>query len=404
MTKATLGMIDFELLERTVDEITSTEELKTKLDEGRPLRIKYGVDVTAPFLHLGHAVNLWVMRHFQEKGHKVIFLIGDFTTRIGDPTGKSNTRKQISISEIEKNSQDFIEQVKSILIDDQTVFEIRRNSEWFEKMPTSDFLSLLSMITHSKLISRDMFQARIAKNQEIYIHEMLYPILQGYDSYMLESDLTVVGSDQLFNELLGRFYQERFGQKPQVVMTTKITPGIDGKEKQSKSLGNYIAIADSPRNKYGKAMSIPDNLIEQYLQVYTDVPIEEIKKLAMAIRSEQENPMTAKRVLAKAIVNKYHGHDIGEQEEEWFSSAFSKRKAPEDLQEVLISKNANIIKIVHECVTDQSKSNIRRLIGQGGISINNQRITSIDAMPDVNTGDIIKVGKTKWFRLRIHQQ
>lgn len=308
--------IDFNYLERTVSEITSMKELQEKLQNGEPLRIKYGVDVTAPFLHLGHAVNLWLMRHFQEKGHKVVFLIGDFTTRIGDPTGKSITRKEIDRAEIEANAEDFINQVKTILIDDPSVFEIRRNSEWFENMPTGEFLSLLSMVTHAKLISRDMFQARISKNQEIHMHEILYPILQCYDSYMLKSDLTIVGSDQLFNELLGRFYQERFNQPPQVVVTTKITPGIDGKEKQSKSLGNYIAISDTARDKYGKAMSLPDELICEYLTVYTDMPIDKINEFNSGIVNGRENPIIAKKALAKALVSKYHGPDVANQEEE----------------------------------------------------------------------------------------
>ena len=223
-------------------------------------------------------------------------MIGDFTTRIGDPTGKSKTRKEIDRAEIEANAEDFINQVKTILIDDPSVFEIRRNSEWFENMPTGEFLSLLSMVTHAKLISRDMFQARISKNQEIHMHEMLYPIHQGYDSYMLKSDLTIVGSDQLFNELLGRFYQERFNQPPQVVVTTKITPGIDGKEKQSKSLGNYIAISDTDRDKYGKAMSLPDELICEYLTVYTDMPIDKINEFNSGIVNGRENPIIAKKL------------------------------------------------------------------------------------------------------------
>ena len=285
------------------------------------------------------------------------------------------------------------------MIDDPSVFEIRRNSEWFENMPKGEFLSLLSMVTHAKLISRDMFQARISKNQEIHMHEMLYPILQGYDSYMLKSDLTIVGSDQLFNELLGRFYQERFNQPPQVVVTTKITPGIDGKEKQSKSLGNYIAISDTARDKYGKAMSLPDELICEYLTVYTDMPIDKINEFNSGIVNGRENPIIAKKALAKALVSKYHGPDAAIQEEEWFKNAFSKKSRPEDLQEVQIANSTSIVDIIKECVPDQSKSNIRRLIEQGGVSINESRISSIDQPLSISSGDTIKIGKTKWFKL-----
>ena len=199
--------VDLDLLGRTVDEAFTLDELRARLAEGRPLRIKYGVDVTAPFLHIGHAVNLWLMRHLQDAGHKVLFLIGDFTTRIGDPTGKNHARREIPRDEIEANAQEFIRQVALVLRTDPEVFEVRRNSEWYEKMTLDGFMSLLAMVTHARLIQRDMFQRRLQNGMDIHMHEMLYPVLQGYDSVMLESDLTIVGSDQLFNELMGRFYR-----------------------------------------------------------------------------------------------------------------------------------------------------------------------------------------------------
>ena len=227
---------------RTTEEIFSLDQLRERLNSKKKLTIKFGADVTASFLHLGHAVNLWMMRRFQEDGHKVIFLIGDFTTRIGDPTGKADTRPQIQRENIERDGQAFIEQIKNILItDDPEVFEVRKNSEWFDKMSVDKFLSLISLTTHSRLISRDMFQKRIQENKEIYTHELIYPILQGYDSFELDSDLTIVGSDQLFNEMMGKFYQEKFGQRPQTIITSKITPGLSGGPKQSKSLNNYVA-------------------------------------------------------------------------------------------------------------------------------------------------------------------
>ena len=246
-----------EIIRRNIEECISLTQLEKKLSSKKQLLIKYGVDVTAPFLHLGHAVNLWMMRTFQEYGHKVIFLIGDFTTKIGDPTGRDTQRKLLSDEEMKLNAQEFIRQVSLVLLTDPEVFSIRRNSEWYDKMALSEFIELTSMVTHAKLIQRDMFQKRIENHREIFMHEMLYPLLQGYDSVMLKSDLTIVGSDQLFNELMGRFYQERFGQEPQIVITSRITPGIDGREKQSKSIGNYIALIDSPREKFGKIMSIP---------------------------------------------------------------------------------------------------------------------------------------------------
>lgn len=291
---------DFPTLGRTAEHVFSVDDLRTKLASGKSLRIKYGVDVTAPFMHIGHAVNLWAMREMQQAGHKVVFLIGDFTTRIGDPTGKSATRPTIPLEQIERDAEAFVRQVGRLLITDPEVFEVRRNSEWWDKMPLSDFMGLLAQVTHAKLIQRDMFQQRIKRGDEIYIHEMVYPLLQGYDSEALGSDITIVGSDQLFNELMGRFYQERFGSDPQVVITTKITPGIDGREKQSKSLGNYVALDDTPRDMYGKAMSLPDHLVRQFLEVYTLVSLDEIAELDRATTADEMNPMAGKKVLARA--------------------------------------------------------------------------------------------------------
>ncbi len=392
--------VDLSYLARTTDEICSLDELRSKLQENRPLRIKYGVDVTAPFLHIGHAVNLWMMRHFQEHGHKVVFLLGDFTTRIGDPTGKSQTRKQIGRDEIEHNAQEFIKQVQLVLLTDPGVFEIRRNSEWFDRMPTDEFLSLVSLVTHSRLIERDMFQKRIQKTEEIYMHEMLYPILQGYDSFMLESDLTIVGTDQLFNELMGRFYQERLGQSPQVVITTKITPGTDGKEKQSKSLGNYIAIADTPRDKFGKIMSIADTLIGSYLQVYTDLPMPKVQEIQGGLDQGSIHPMQAKKTLAVAVVARYHGQAIAAQEERWFTEVFSERKTPDKMPEVVLVDERLPMDVLQKCLPSESKAAMRRLIKQGGVRVNNESVTSMSNPLQLKDGDVIKVGKTKWFRIK----
>lgn len=395
-----LKQVDFSILSRTSDEVISWEGLKEKLLTGKQLRIKYGVDVTAPFLHIGHAVNLWMMRYLQECGHKVVFLIGDFTTRIGDPTGKSKLRKIIPLEEIERNAEEFIRQVGTVLLTDPAVFEVRRNSEWYGKMPLSEFLSLASMVTHSRLIQRDMFQKRIKEEEEIYLHEMLYPLLQGYDSVELNSDLTIVGSDQLFNELMGRFYQERFAQAPQVIMTTKITPGTDGKEKQSKSLGNYIALADTPRDKFGKVMSLPDHLIVSYMQVYTMLPEAEIascqEKMAQGL-----NPMEAKKLLAQAIVERYHGKEAAQQELEWFVQAFSKRETPEDLPVVQVEAGMSLLSLLQICLPKESKSALRRLVEGGGVRLDGEKLSSMDEPLQYKEGSILKVGKKSWFQLHI---
>ncbi len=390
---------------RTTDKIYTLEELKEKLASGKQLRIKYGVDVTAPFLHLGHAVNLWMMRKLQEAGHKVVFLIGDFTTRIGDPTGKSQTRPVIPQEEIEKNAREFIKQVSGILItDDPNVFEIRRNSEWFDKMPLSRFLSLLAMVTHARLISRDMFQKRIQENAEIYMHEMIYPLLQGYDSYMLESDLTIVGSDQLFNEMMGRFYQEKFGQTPQIIITTKITPGLDGKNKQSKSLNNYIAITDTPQDKFGKTMSLPDELIFQWMEVYTDIPMEKINEYQELLKTQNINPRNLKLELASEIVRRYHDDKTANESREWFLNTFSARKFPEDAPVVeFVSTKTTLLKFLKSLLPKMSNSELRRLIQGGGVEINEKKHKNPFEEMNPKQGEVLKVkaGKRKFFKVKI---
>lgn len=388
-------------LQRTAEEIFSLDDLREKLASGKPLRIKYGVDVTAPFLHIGHAVNLWAMREMQESGHKVVLLIGDFTTRIGDPTGKSKTRPIISPEQIERDAEGFIEQVSRILLTDPAIFEVRRNSEWWEPMPLVRFMELLSMVTHARLIQRDMFQRRIAQDSEIYMHELLYPILQGYDSYELESDLTIVGTDQLFNELMGRFYQERLGQKPQVVITTSITPGIDGREKQSKSLGNYIAISDTARDMFGKAMKLPDNLVTKFLRVYTYVPLAEIAHMDKAMQAGELNPRDAKRRLGRALVERYYDTATAVDEDEWFSQVFSRHAIPEDIPTVTVNDpNATLFELLRQCMPNESSSELRRLIQYGSVRLDGeQKLTQAEQRHPLSSGNVIKVGKRRWFRI-----
>jgi tyrosyl-tRNA synthetase len=382
--------VDLGDLARTTEAVFSLDELKKKLASGKPMRIKYGVDVTAPFLHIGHAVNLWMMRYLQERGHKVVFLIGDFTTRIGDPTGRSQARVVPTRDEIAANAEEFIRQVGQVLLTDAEVFEVRRNSEWFDAMGVDEFLSLVSMVTHSKLVQRDMFQRRIESGSEIYMHEMLYPLLQGYDSRMLESDLTIVGTDQLFNELMGRTYQEKFGQDPQVVMTTKITPGTDGVAKQSKTLGNYIALADSPRDKFGKIMSIPDDLIRSYYEVYTDAPLGEL---------DLSDPYKAKKLLASRLVERYHDADVAGEERDWWDHTFAKRQTPTDMPELEVAGKRSLLELI-EGATGRSRSEIRRLAKQNAIKLDEETV-DLDRLQAEEgiSGDVLKVGKRQWFRL-----
>lgn len=383
---------------RTTDEIVTLEEFKEKLASGRKLRIKYGVDVTAPLLHLGHGVNLWMMREMQDAGHVVVFLIGDFTTRVGDPTGRSRTRPVIDRSEIEENATEFIAQVSRVLRTDPDVFEVRRNSEWWDAMSVDEVMSLLAMVTHGRLLAREMFQRRIEAGNEIYMHEFLYPVLQGYDSYVLESDLTIVGTDQLFNEMMGRFYQSRLGQPPQVVITTRITPGIDGGEKQSKSLGNYISLAHSPREMYGRTMSIPDTLTIPYLEVYTTVPLTQVAELRAGLEKGDRHPMETKRLLAREIVGRYYGPEKAAEEDAWFESTFSRRQQPEDVPVVTVPPAASLFDALVSALPEESRNQIRRLLADGSVSIEGEKVFEGEAAVPDNA--LVRIGKRRWVRVR----
>lgn len=398
MSRATDDILKF--FERTGDQFFSKKEFVERLNSGRQLRIKYGVDVTAPTLHIGHAVNLWLMRYLQGLGHKVVFLIGDYTTRIGDPDGRMETRPVIPREDIEKNAKAFIDQARMILrFDDPGLIEVRYNSEWFDKMPASHLMELLSQVTHARLISRDMFQKRIAQKKDIHAHELIYPVLQGWDSVMVKSDLAIIGSDQLFNEMMGRFFQEKQGQKPQTLVTTKITMGTDGKHKQSKSLGNYIGLADSPRDKFGRVMSIPDELIEDYFRVYTDVPLEQIDAWADDIA---RHPRHMKAKLAYAIVGRYHGHEVAAGESDWFDKTFSKRKVPEDIPVITVYHHRlSVLELAMLAHPEKSKSAMRRLIAQGAVELNDEKFTSPDSHIIVKNDDILKIGKREWFRILV---
>jgi tyrosyl-tRNA synthetase len=341
------------------------------------------------------------MREMQDAGHKVVLLIGDFTTRIGDPTGRSSTRPVISAAQIDRDAEGFVAQASRVLRTDPEVLEIRRNSEWWGQMPLDTFLGLLSHVTHARLIQRDMFASRIAEGAEIRMHELLYPVLQGYDSCALDSDLTIVGTDQMFNELMGRFFAERLGRTPQVVITTQITPGIDGRAKQSKSLGNYIALSDGARDMFGKAMRLRDELVTSYLRHYTLVPLPEIAAIEVALRDGELNPMQAKRLLGRALVERYYSAAEAVREEQWFDRVFSARNVPDDVTEVAVADpNSTLVDILRHCLPAESGSELRRLIAQGGVRLDGVRkLTDPDQRHPVSSGDVIRIGKRRWFQI-----
>ncbi|TWD82434.1 tyrosyl-tRNA synthetase [Kribbella amoyensis] len=389
-------------LRRTIDTVIGAEDLLDRLRSGRPLRIKYGVDCTAPELHLGHAVNLWMMRGLQDLGHKVVFLLGDLTTRIGDPTGRSETRPTLSPEEIEVNAAAFLDQVALVLRTDPAVFEVRRNSEWYGGMDVATLLGLFSQVTHAQLVARDMFRARIAAGREIALHELTYPVLQGYDSFAMKSDLTIVGSDQLFNEQLGRHFQQRLGAAPQVVVTSTITPGIDGGPKQSKSLRNYIALTDSPKDKFGKLMSLPDDLVETYARVYTELPLSTVAALGGSAAVGGPAARDAKLQLAAAVVTRYHGAGAARAELDAFTRVFSERAEPEDIPAVVVSTaSPTTLQLLQAARPDDSNSELRRLIRQGAVTIDGTKSTDPDEKPTLQPDTILRSGRRTWHRIRL---
>ncbi|HEU4948348.1 MAG TPA: tyrosine--tRNA ligase [Kribbella sp.] len=393
-----------ERLRRTTDTIVGESDLLERLDSGRPLRIKYGVDCTAPDLHLGHAVNLWMMRYLQDLGHRVVFLLGDLTTRIGDPTGRSETRPVLGPAEIDANAASFLAQVSLVLRTDPEVFEVRRNSEWYGAMDIATLLQLFGQVTHAQLMARDMFRERVAAGREIGLHELTYPVLQGYDSFAMDSDLTIVGSDQLFNEQLGRHFQQRLGADPQAVITTTITPGIDGGPKQSKSLNNYIGLTDTPADKFGKLMSLPDELVRQYGVVYTDLPLPTVEALGELAAEGGRSARDAKLQLAESVVSRYHGDETAAAERHNFTLVFSERSQPAEIPDLLIAdREPTLLALLRAASPGTSNSELRRLVRQGGVCLDGERLTDPDQLVQLREDGsaVLRSGRRRWHRVSL---
>ncbi len=386
--------INSDIFSRGVDDIVTKEELERLLASKKQLRIKLGIDATSPDLHIGHAAPLWKIRALQDAGHKAVIILGEFTTRIGDPTGKNATRPVLTPAMIRRNAAALKKQLGFILRTDKAHFEFRSNAEWHGKMKEWDFLNLCSMVTHSRLIERDMFQERMKKGKEIAMTELLYPILQGYDSVAIKNDITIIGSDQLFNEHFGRFFQEKFGQSPQAIITLKILPGLDGGPKMSKSLGNYIALNDTPEDKFGKAMRLLDPLIIPYLEVYTDIPADQIARIEAELKAGM-NPRDAKLIFAEKLVERYHGEQAALRAREQFLAVFSNKKLPARIREVIVYSD-NPIEILVETKFASSKSDARRLLKQGGVEMDGKRINEKTAKIEKKSGMILRVGKRRF--------
>jgi tyrosyl-tRNA synthetase len=398
---------DIDLLKRGVEEIIPIDEFTKKLEESekknKPLIIKAGFDPTAPDIHLGHTVLLRKMRQFQNMGHTVLFLIGDFTGMIGDPSGKSETRKRLTKDEVLENAETYKRQVFKILDPDKT--KVVFNSEWCAGMNFADVLTLTSKYNVARMLERDDFSKRYKEGMPISILEFLYPLIQGYDSVALKADIELGGTDQKFNLLVGRDLQREYGQEPQVIMTTPLLVGLDGVQKMSKSLGNYIGINESPKEIFGKVMSISDELMFFYYELVTDVPVDKIKSYKEGIKNGSAHPKNVKVELAKNICAQFYDADTAEKAEAEFNKIFVKKDLPDEVPDYAIpgeeKKDGKIWIIRLLVLTDMAKSNgeARRLIQGGGVSLDGKKIDNPDLEITLPVEGILKVGKRRFVRI-----
>ncbi len=391
-----------ESLRRGVVEVISGEELSRKVAvsarEKRPLRVKAGFDPTAPDLHLGHTVLIQKLKHFQDAGHQVVFLIGDFTGMIGDPSGKSETRKALTREDVERNAVTYKEQIFKILDPDRT--EVRFNSEWLSPLRIEEMVRVAAQMTVARMLERDDFRKRYEEQRPISIHEFLYPLFQGYDSVALRADVEFGGTDQKFNLLVGRDLQRAYGQEPQVVMTTPLLVGLDGVNKMSKSLGNYVGITEPPETIFGKLMSISDELMILYYELLSDVGVAELAALKAGLSSGSRHPMDAKVALAREIVARFHGAAAAREAEEGFRGRFSRKEFPDDARRVELAAEdgsfdlATVVSRASGSFT--SKSAARRLIAQGGVEVNGERATDPAVLLPSPAEIRLKIGKKEF--------
>ena len=395
------------IIQRGTEEILPFEELERKLErsvaEDRPLVIKQGFDPTAPDLHLGHAVGLRKLRQFQDLGHRVVFLIGDFTALIGDPTGRSETRKAMTREDVEANAETYRQQVGKIL--DMNKLEIRFNSEWCSPMSFADVLGLTSHYTVARMLERDDFAKRHAAGKPISIMEFLYPLIQGYDSVALHADIEVGGTDQKFNLLVGRQFQQAYGQEPQVILTLPLLEGTTGDgEKMSKSLGNYIGIMEAAGEIFGKTMSVPDALLPLYLRLASVLPLEEVEADVELLKSGSVNPVVLKRKLGRHLVDLYAGEGQGAAAEEAFNQVFVKKDLPDEMPETRLERGGEavwIVKLMRDAELVKSAGEARRLIGQGAVSIDGDKVEDPNHELGLDEAGewVLKVGKRRFLKV-----
>ena len=385
------------IIERGTDEILPLDELKKKLQKNKPLRIKVGFDPTAPDLHLGHTVVINKMRQLQDLGHEIIFLIGDFTGMIGDPSGKNVTRKPLTKEEILENAKSYEEQVFKILDKDKT--KIAFNSEWMSKMSSAEMISLASKQTVARMLERDDFSKRYKSEQAISIHEFLYPLVQGFDSVALQTDMELGGTDQKFNLLVGRDLQKQAGMEPQVILTMPLLEGLDGVQKMSKSLNNYIGIDEAPDDMFGKIMSISDELMWRYLELLSFESLETIASWKEEVING-ENPRNIKFRLAEEIITRFHDNEKAKKAQQSFIDRFAKNQIPDEMNEFTFPKGTKIASLLKDSSLVSSTSEAFRMINQGAAKMDGEKITDKDLIPNEGTS-IYQVGKRKFARVTI---
>ncbi len=395
-------MSSAEILSRAVCDVVPRPLAEEKLKSGKPMRVYLGIDPTGAKLHLGHSVPLRKLKAFTDAGHHVIFLIGSFTAMIGDPSGQDKMREPLTEEQIKKNFETYKKQASKIL--DFSKIELRYNHEWLRKLDGEKLLELASHFTVKQMLQRDMFKERMKQDKEIAVMEFLYPLLVGYDSVILDVDVELGGNDQLFNMLAGRTLQKAFGKRDKFVLTTKLIEGTDGR-KMSKTYDNCIWLEDSAKEMYGKLMSIKDELIVTYLECVTEMPMAEVKEIEKSLKGKM-NPKDAKMHLAREVVTLYHGAEAAAHAEGEFTAVFTKHELPEDIKEVKVEKGSLIVDVMMEEKLVTSKSEARRLIEQGGVTLNEKKVISIDAKAEqgltpeaLAKGVILKVGKRKFVKI-----
>jgi len=398
------------LLAQGTEEVLPEGGLLARLErcarDKRPLRVKQGFDPTAPDIHLGHTVGMRKLRRFQDLGHQVVLIVGDYTGMVGDPSGRSKTRPQLTEAEVEANARTYLEQFYRVLEraprPPRLPVEIHRNGEWFSTMRFMEIMKLASEYTVARLLERDDFAKRFKAGHPIGVHELMYPLMQGFDSVAIRADVELGGTEQKFNLLVGRALQEVRGQEPQLVMTVPILPGLDGVQRMSKSLGNYVGISESPAEMFGKIMSLPDALMEDYWRLVTDADERELREVRAALGDAAVNPMTVKRRLAHRIVLMYHGAEAARRAEQDFETQFSRRETPEHLEEfhraavmaaVGNAPRAGVVELLVAAGFAASKGAARRLVAQGAVRIDGERVTALDAPVDLDAVFVVRAGR-----------